>query len=313
LKKTLFVLCLLAALSSIGFAIGPTLIGGSAAPIKDWPASVYAAMGNSRCSATVVGPRTLAIAAHCVNSGGTASFSVGANKYSSECTHSRDYDGNSTADYTLCKVDKEVTGIPYENVLMDESRIKVGDKVRLTGYGCIRAGGGGGNDGVFRIGTSTVRRLPAGNNNDVVTSGSTGALCYGDSGGGAYLEDGLDRWLFGVNSRGDISTTSYLPAWYTSQGKRFLKAWSDREGEMICGFHANARGCRSTKPKEPIEVSLELNGWVLDAVIAVTAPYAREQTVLYLMAALQSVESGARAEELEVAVKTAVRILEYTK
>lgn len=256
-----FLLSFLLGLSA--FAEPPTLIDGEPAPVGEWPASVYASMNGARCSATVVGPRTLAIAAHCVSNNGSASFSVGANRYTSRCQHSPDYRGNSTADYALCVIDKEVIGIEFETFLTDASQISVGDTVRLSGYGCTKPGGGGGNDGIFRIGTSKVTRVPSGNNNDVVTQGNKGALCFGDSGGGAYLEVGKNRWLFGVNSRGDIETTSYLSAWFSTQGKRFIESWANSSGQKICGIHADTIGCRGAKQREPVDFELKNSDTVL--------------------------------------------------
>lgn len=218
------------------------LIGGTPADPKVWPSSVYASMSGARCSATVVGDRVLLIASHCVSNGGTASFSVGPNSYKSVCTHHPEYRGNSTADWTLCLVDRPVVGAAHELLNLDPSRVKVGDTLTLTGYGCIRPGGGGGNDGTFRVGTAPVRSLPSGRNYDIVTRGKA-ALCYGDSGGAAYATDGAARWIVGVNSRGDISTTSYLPALHAA--KTFLQSWSQKNKVEICGLTNTAKGCRS--------------------------------------------------------------------
>lgn len=234
--------------------VGPMLIGGVPAKPEEWPASVYARMGNSACSATVVGERTLLIASHCVSNGGTASFSVGGNAYRSVCTHAPGYGGwrgNSTYDWSLCLVDRKVTGIAFEALATTSEGVAVGVQLRLTGYGCIRSGGGGGNDGVFRIGTAPVTSLPSGSNADIVTRGQV-ALCYGDSGGAVYLEkeDG-SRVIVGVNSRGNISTTSYLPAVYHSQFKTFLASWASSKAQKICGVHADALGCRDALEPEP--------------------------------------------------------------
>lgn len=227
-------------------AVGPTLIGGVPANPADWPASVYARMGGAACSATVVGERVLLIASHCVSNGGTARFQVGANAYSAVCSHAPGYPSNSTYDWTLCLVDRPVTGAPYEWLAEDGSDLAVGQGLRLTGYGCVRSGGGGGNDGVFRIGKAPIISLPStgGTNADIVSRG-TSALCYGDSGGAAYHEDADgSRYIVGVNSRGNISTTSYLSAVYHSRFRTFMQTWSTAKGVKICGFHVDAVGCR---------------------------------------------------------------------
>jgi len=230
----------------------PTLIGGRNADPKDWPASMYSAQGNSRCTSTIVGERVLLIAAHCVANGGTAQFKVGGKNYSARCEHSPDYRRDSTADWSLCLISEKVEGIPYEIVNQDEALVKVGDEVLLTGFGCVRPGGGGGNDGTYRIGETKVQRVTNGNN-DIVTKGGA-ALCFGDSGGPAfkYLDaEKKIRAQISVNSRGDIATTSYLSAVHTGPAKKFLKEWSDRKQVKICGVHADAAGCRGGSVPDP--------------------------------------------------------------
>lgn len=226
--------------------VDPTLIGGTPAKPEDWPASVYARMSGAACSATVVGEKVLLIASHCVSNGGTATFAVGTNNYSARCTHHPDYRRDSTADWALCLVDKTVAGGKYEMVAVDREPVACasGQTWRLTGYGCVRAGGGGGNDGVFRIGTANVQSCPN-RDHDTVTKGGA-ALCYGDSGGAAYLERGDGtRAIVGVNSRGDIRTTSYLSSTYDGTFKTWATTWANANGgQKICGLHADAVGCR---------------------------------------------------------------------
>lgn len=231
--------------SAVSFAEDVRLINGKPADPKEWPSSVYASISGSKCSATVVGERTLLIASHCVRTGGKATFSVGPNQYSSTCTRVPQFSGNTTADWALCLTDKLVTGTEYERVNSDVNRFKVGDELTLTGYGCIKPGGGGGNDGIYRIGTSKVASLPKGNSNDIVTRGGA-AICFGDSGGPAFFIDAAtgERWVVGVNSRGNISTTSYLPSVSSDTAQRFLDDWARTNNQQICGIHAHAQGCR---------------------------------------------------------------------
>lgn len=239
-----------------GCSADDRLIGGTPADPKDWPASVYASMGNARCSATVVGERVLLIASHCVSEGGKASFSVGANKYVGTCNHHPEYTRfligrNSTADWTLCLIDKPVAGVDYEVLNTNPLKPDKGDVLTLTGYGCIQQGGGGGNDGIFRTGQATVTAVPSGSNYDIVTKGSA-ALCFGDSGGAAYQVNGKDRVIVGVNSRGNIKDTSYLPAVASIRAYDWMKDWAAKKGVLICGIHALAKGCRGAVAPQPI-------------------------------------------------------------
>lgn len=228
--------------------VEPTLIGGRAADPKDFPASFYAAMGGSRCTATVVGPQVLFIAAHCVGNGSKATITHKGEKIAGVCEHSSDYRRNSTADYALCAFGKVIEGIEYEVVNQDESRIKVGDEILLTGFGCVRPGGGGGNDGVYRIGEAKVSRVPRGSDNDIVTGGGA-ALCFGDSGGPAFKIASGMRYQVSINSRGDIRQTSYLSALHTDQAKKFITSWSEKTGLKICGVHKDVPNCRGLKPE----------------------------------------------------------------
>lgn len=224
-----------------------TLINGRVADPKDFPASVW----TRSCTATVVGPRTVAYAAHCSNNGGTISFASGPTQYKATCTHAPQYRGNSTADWALCLTDKVVEGIPYESLNNDGSRVKIDGELLLSGYGCIRPGGGGGNDGTYRIGEAKVSRLPSGTNYDIVTNRGA-ALCFGDSGGPAFvvMSDGK-RYVTSPNSRGDIATTSYLSAWHAAPAQEFVKNWSATNKQEICGFSDKAVGCRNGSNPPP--------------------------------------------------------------
>ena len=163
--------------------------------------------------------------------------------------------------------------------------------VRLTGYGCVQPGGGGGNDGVFRIGNARVTRLPSGSNNDTVTSGGA-ALCFGDSGGAAYvLDDNGGRRIFGINSRGDIRTTSYLSSTYTASFRNFVASWAQSNGQRICGVHADAPGCRGG------DANPQPNEFVVDTLVATVSARSKPGFEGLLTQARNAIEDALRALE----------------
>ena len=249
--------------------VQPSLIGGRDANAADWPATVYSSQGSSRCTATLVAARALLIAAHCVGDGKTATFTAGGKQYSSTCKHSPDYRRDHTADWALCYVATDVAGVAFEKLAKPEDAPQVGETILLTGYGCTRAGGSGGNDGVYRIGESTVISVPT-RDNDIVTKGGA-ALCYGDSGGPAFRlldPEGKERVQVSVNSRGDIRTTSYLSSITTAKAVSFIESWAQEKRVRICGIHAEAGGCRGVQTPPPAQ---PLPTWCTDAWTVMTA------------------------------------------
>lgn len=246
--RTLFAVLLICA--SLRANEVPELIGGSPADSKDWPSSVYIGMNlgggsTAHCTATVIGERVLLTAGHCTREQSVATFKLGGVTYTGMCTLAPGYPADPTADWSLCALDKPVVGGPYESILVDEKEmVKVGESVLLAGYGCIRPGGSGGNDGIFRTGKARVTQLPADRGNlDTVTQGG-GALCFGDSGGSAYVVNGAKRSVFGVNSRGNISTTSYLSSTFVPEFREYAESFIKANGVEICGITPGAKGCR---------------------------------------------------------------------
>jgi len=233
--------------------IYPTLIGGAPADRKDWPASFTTSQGNSRCTGTLLGSRVLQLAAHCVGNGRTASITVEGVKKIATCTHHKNYKTDATSDYALCVFSDDVKVAFYESVMTNGDEIKVGTKLLLAGMGCVQSGGGGGSDDVFRIGEAPVVKLPSGDN-DIVTKGNA-ALCFGDSGGSAFFKgaDGVYK-IAGINSRGDIRETSYLPAVYTKTARDFYVSWSVENNVKICGVAVDAENCRGAAQPDPSPV-----------------------------------------------------------
>ena len=238
-------------LSQIASKPEDKLIGGSPADPKSWPASFTTSQNGSRCTGTMVGPRVLQLAAHCVGNGRTATITANGKTYASTCTHSPKYKNDATADYALCLMGEDVDVEWYESVLTKSTaNLKVGDKLLLAGMGCTKPGGSGGNDGVFRIGEAPITRLPT-NDNDIVTKG-TSALCYGDSGGSVFWKDekGIYK-VAGINSRGDIRSVSYLSAVFTKDGNDFYSSWVVKNNAAICGISDGTPKCRGADIAPP--------------------------------------------------------------
>lgn len=224
----------------------PTLIGGKPANPIHWTANFYSVSADGSCTSTLIGPNVLFTAAHCVGNGKNVTVTKASVTYEGTCTHATQYATNTTADYALCLMNKPVPAEKYERVNTDPSLLKIGNNLLLTGFGCTKTGGGGGNDGVYRMGEAPIQVLPAMANNDIVTVGKV-ALCYGDSGGPAYiLFDGREegaRIQVSINSRGNIYNTSYLSSVSTTMAINFITSWSNNNNAKICGIHVEAISC----------------------------------------------------------------------
>jgi Trypsin len=224
---------------------GPKVIGGRPARSSDWRASFYSSIPGARCTAQLVGPTALLLAAHCVGDGFEASIEVDGKMYTGVCTQADDYRNDASADYALCKMTVDVPGIPFENVNIDPKLITKGSLLLLTGYGCTKPGGV--SDGVFRLADAAVSQLPGEKEpNSIITQDKT-AICPGDSGGGAFIVwSARKRVVVSVNSRVVFTKgESYLSSLSTTAAIAFLTKWSAQNGgAKICGFNQSGDPCR---------------------------------------------------------------------
>lgn len=235
----------------------PELRGGRAADPAQWKASFYTRSGGGSCTASAVGDRVLLTAAHCVDNGAAVTLRKAGQTYRAVCEHAPQYGAGGanaeTADYALCAIDRSVPDVPAERVNANPQALRVGQEVLLTGFGCTTDAGTGGNDGVYRIGEAKVQRLPTGDDNDIVVEGDAG-LCFGDSGGPAFLVsgNGASRSQISVNSRVentsptdvDLGRHSFLSSLSTYAARNFLRDWANRNKLRICGLHSDATTCR---------------------------------------------------------------------
>src|SRR6056300_1764505 len=67
------------------------LIGGKPADMSKFPATFYTSQGNARCTGTIVGPKALLLAAHCVGNGKQSILVSNGVTYTGVCTHHPKY------------------------------------------------------------------------------------------------------------------------------------------------------------------------------------------------------------------------------
>ncbi len=248
---------------------GATLIGGREVRPGEYPEVIRISSGRSYCSASIVGPRVVLTAGHCTSEDGsvqpvsekeTYQFMVGQNVYRAKCKLAPSYrDGRrgiGSQDMALCKIDREVE-VKY--AIIADREPEVGDKATLIGYGCTRRrseGGGGGNDGILRVGEAKVKKQSTDSSYHVYTEDDDVTLCYGDSGGPAFLRVRAPKaeyhYVFGVNSMGDIEKVALLTS--LPRSLDFLRAYEREQGVEICGV---SRDCDGSEPPQDCQPELQ--------------------------------------------------------
>lgn len=243
---------------------------GTPADGKDWPATMVSRP--SGCTATMIGPRVMLTAAHCVENGASVMFFIAGRTRTATCTHHEKYTAAydnaptganwaaTSADYAVCVVPEadRVSGVLLE-VVGAGPLFGNGETVRLLGFGCNGTTIDSDGYGTLRTAAAGIEALPAAPNNYFVTDWSKGGfghakggvVCPGDSGGAVYWPVSGVRRIVALNSRtgvtGDGRTLigkSYLSSVLTESANQFLGRFSTAENGGICGLRAGVEGCR---------------------------------------------------------------------
>jgi hypothetical protein len=212
----------------------------------EWPGSFYAWREGSRCSATLIGPTALLLAAQCISDGGEVVIEFRGLRRPGTCKHSESSIADRT-DFALCSLSAPIEGIQFDTVNLNSARVRIGTEVFISSFsGCPKSPIDQPIEARFRISEAVVVSLPRERRQDqnaIVVRGDTG-LCPGDDGGIAYITLAPKRRLVvGVNYRSDKGE-SYISSLSTHSGQAFLKRWTEEMGAPVCGVNYEGSSCR---------------------------------------------------------------------
>ncbi|MGS4948116.1 trypsin-like serine protease [Meridianimarinicoccus sp. RP-17] len=235
-----------------GLDPGTELINGTVLG-KDVMPAVFRATTDGTCTASMIGPTTSLLAAHCFETEvGFARFSIGGTSTQAICESDPTYAASSSHDWSLCLLEKPITGITFEAVNVEDLP-SIGTRIILTGVGCTFDGEPP-RARPLKAGVSSLVRRPANVANAVdrgayiYTKSESGdgeaVLCLGDSGGPAFVFLGdtyaARRYIVGVNSRTSISNgVGLLSATASAAGRRFISGWIEKNEQVVCGINAS--------------------------------------------------------------------------
>lgn len=227
-----------------------TSMGVYDASSAEWASSFYAGREGTRCSATLIGPTTLLLAAQCIPDGGEVVVEFRGVRQPGSCVHAESFVGNPgrfAETFALCLLTSPITGIQFDTVNLNSARVERGAKVLVSSFSsCPLLPVERAADYRFRISEAVVVTLlePRLEDPNPIVARGNASLCPGEVGGIAYIVLPTKRRLvLGVHYRGTKAQTD-ISSLSTKDGQAFLRQWTERMGASICGVNFEGSNCR---------------------------------------------------------------------
>lgn len=168
------------------------------------PATVYLDLGGGGCTGTLVTPKTIVTAKHCLSSQMWAYFGTNASDDAGTWIQVAHKQGHPQADIAMLTLQTASTVTPIPLVTADLST-KLGETIRIAGFGVTSENGS--NSGIKRHATATLQSVDGG---IMYATNQPSGTCYGDSGGPNFMTIGGTEYIIGVTSFGTAACGSGL-------------------------------------------------------------------------------------------------------
>ena len=240
----------------------PSIINGGELPVDKWREIVNVNIGTKGCSGTVVGPKTIALAAHCGVQDAVVTTTINGKSFTGKITRSGLYPAKDH-DLGLVLLDQEVLKADVGQFASISGTAEIGKQLFIAGYGCTAAGGGA-IDGKLRGGFTTATAFVDYDVQSQIVGGA--ALCYGDSGGPTFLsDDSTAPKLVGINSKGDLQNQNFSLRTDLPDSQAFFARIIKESGVIICGINGTDALCGKTDPTPVLPGSFSITGPISNA------------------------------------------------
>ncbi len=219
---------------------------------REWTSVILFSAGERYCSSTVVGARVVLTAAHCITGGERAITAwvkgdTATAQYEMKCEIHPKFDSNPAADYALCRTDKPLAIDQVARVNGRVEKLSKGSVVTLAGYGC-RDEAVQNFNGTLSLGRAAVQTAPEDSTEYTILTGDR--ACFGDAGGGAFIDTAGGRVLVGVLSRIDGMKRSWISPTTAKVFVEWAERWSEVNGAQICGLSKEEKLACTPRPGE---------------------------------------------------------------